>query len=261
MKHKTLKLDKIRIDGDTQPRAGISTSLVADYAEAMEAGNADFPPAVVFFDGADYWLADGFHRWHAANKNDLDGIYCEIHNGTVDDARWYSYSANQTHGQRRSNADKEKAVKAALLHPKGAGMSDTSIAEHVGVDVKTVGKYRSELVSTMEIPESTSRQGRDGRTINTTNIGKGRDGPAASAKQADKPDIAIDGESKPEKAEPGQDEEDYRAKWLREAATELHSSASDPMAMADFLGCIVTLVRSKEPAVVAAILENIVNGL
>jgi len=183
MKKRKLKLGKIRIDGDTQPRAGINTTLVAEYATAMESGNADFPPAVVFFDGADYWLADGFHRWHAANKNDLDGIYCEIHNGTVDDARWYSYAANQTHGQRRSNADKEKAVKAALLHPKGAGMSDTSIAEHVGVDVKTVGKYRSELVSTMEIPESTSRQGRDGRTINTTNIGnrnpkpvKGSDG-------------------------------------------------------------------------------------
>ena len=46
MKKRKLKLGKIRIDGDTQPRAGINTTLVAEYATAMESGNADFPPAV-----------------------------------------------------------------------------------------------------------------------------------------------------------------------------------------------------------------------
>ncbi len=173
MKKRSIKLGKIRLDGDTQPRAGINTTLVAEYATAMEEGNADFPPAVVFFDGTDYWLADGFHRWHAVNKNDVAGIYCEIHDGTVEDARWYSYSVNQAHGQRRNNADKEKAVKAALLHPKGAGLSDKEIGEYVGVSHSTVAKYRAELESTCQIGKSTARQGRDGRTIDTSNIGGG----------------------------------------------------------------------------------------
>ena len=171
MKRKSIKLDKIRLDGGTQPRAGINATLVAEYAYLMEAGNADFPPPIVFFDGVDYWLADGFHRWHATNKLGVDGLYCEIHEGTVEDARWYSYAANQAHGQRRSNADRAKAVKAALLHPKGVGMSNVEIAVYVGVDEKTVRKYRDELELTSDIPKSDTRVGQDGRTINTSNIG------------------------------------------------------------------------------------------
>lgn len=64
------------------------------------------------------------------------------------------------------------AVKAALLHPKGAGLSDRQIAEHVGVDHKTVARFRGELQATGEIPQSDSRTGKDGRTIDTSNIGK-----------------------------------------------------------------------------------------
>ena len=72
---------------------------------------------------------------------------------------------------RWSNADKEKAVKAALLHPKGAGLSDTSIAEHVGVSPTFVGKHRKGLEESGSLSTVDSRQGRDGRTIDTTNIG------------------------------------------------------------------------------------------
>ncbi len=63
-------------------------------------------------------------------------------------------------------------VIAALKHPNGAKKSDRQIAEHVGVDHKTVSRYRSQLAPTGEIPQSPERTGRDGRTINTANIGK-----------------------------------------------------------------------------------------
>jgi hypothetical protein len=63
-------------------------------------------------------------------------------------------------------------VKAALLHPKGASLSDSQISEHVGVDDKTVGKYRAELVATSELPKSTTRLGKDNRTIDTAKIGE-----------------------------------------------------------------------------------------
>lgn len=170
LKKKKLPLDKVRLDGDTQPRAGINTTLVSEYAKLYEDGT-ELPPVVVFFDGVDYWLADGFHRWHARNKTEIEGLSCEIHNGTVDDARWYSYAANQTHGQRRSNADKQKAAKAALLHPKGAGLSNVDIAAYVGVDEKTVRKYRKELEAASELPKVTERLGKDGKVYDTTNIG------------------------------------------------------------------------------------------
>ena len=49
--------------------------------------------------------------------------------------------------------------------------SDRKIAEHCGVDGKMVAKYRGQLESTREIPKSDFREGLDGRTTNTANIG------------------------------------------------------------------------------------------
>jgi len=66
------------------------------------------------------------------------------------------------------------------LHPKGAGLSDSQIAEHVGVNHSTVAKYRTELVAACEIRKLTERTGKDGKTYNTTNIGGGS--PAGGAR-------------------------------------------------------------------------------
>lgn len=164
----TLKFEQIRMDGATQPRAKIELEIVGEYAEAMLEG-AVFPPAVVFYDGRNYWLADGFHRAEAAHQIGRD-VECEVHQGTREDAEWYSCSANKTHGVRRTNEDKARAVKAALMHPKGVGLSDHQIANHVGVDAKTIGNWRERLAG--EIPQSASRTGADGRTIDTTKIGR-----------------------------------------------------------------------------------------
>lgn len=171
MQKRTVPVNKLRVDGDTQPRTAIDKAIVAEYAEAYKAGEK-LPPIIVFYDGTDYWLADGFHRWHAARKAGLRKIHAEIHKGSLEDARWFSYSANQTHGLRRTNDDKAKAVKAALKHPKGVKLSDRQIAEHVGVDDKTVAKYRGALQTASEIPEVTTREGADGKVYDTTNIGK-----------------------------------------------------------------------------------------
>jgi len=168
---RSLKLDEIRTDGDTQPRVTLDDQLVREYAELYEAETA-LPPIVVFHDGSHYWLADGFHRYHAARQANLARLECEVHKGTVDEARWYACAANQTHGQRRTNEDKRRAVLLALKHPKGAGLSDRQIAEHVGVTHPFVGKIRSEASNTGNDYQSPTRIGRDGRTIDTTNIGR-----------------------------------------------------------------------------------------
>lgn len=80
--------------------------------------------------------------------------------------------ANQSHGIRRTNTDKQRAVRAALLHPKCAAMSDNQLAEHVGVSVTFVGKCRHELEESGSLSTVDSRTGKDGRTIDTTNIGR-----------------------------------------------------------------------------------------
>lgn len=171
MKGKLLKLGMLRLDGGTQPRTDVDHDVVDNYAQAYRAG-AKFPPAVVFFDGKEYWLADGFHRWWASRQAERKTLLCDIRKGTQEDAQWYSYSANRTHGLHRSNADKQKAVKAALLHPNGAKLSDGQIAEWVGVSVAMVGKHRKQLEPTIKDLELPARTGRDGRTRNTANIGK-----------------------------------------------------------------------------------------
>ena len=162
-KKKKLAIEEIRLDGDTQPRAELDQAIVGDYADAM-LGGAKFPPLEVFFDGANYWLVDGFHRRFAAERAELDTVDCQVIDGTLEEAQWYSYARNSDHGLRRSNADKKKAVLRALKHPKGAEMSDSAIAEHCGVNDKTVAKYRGELESTSEIPKLEKRKGKDGKS-------------------------------------------------------------------------------------------------
>jgi hypothetical protein len=168
-----LAIDKIRMDGGTQPRAKLSDAVVDDYAQAMLDG-VEFPPVDVYYDGTDYWLADGFHRIRAAQKADLAELGAEIHQGTVADAQWHSFAANKAHGLPRSNEDKEKTIRAALRHPKAVGLSNSEVARHLGVSDKTVGKYRCEMESSSEIPKMDQRTVTRGDSTyqqNTANIG------------------------------------------------------------------------------------------
>lgn len=164
-----IPISRIRVDGGTQPRAALDFEAIEDYSVAMGAG-AQFPPVAVFHDGTNYWLADGFHRLKAAYAAGHDTIESEVHQGTLEDAQWYSFSANRTNGLRRTTDDKQRAVRAALGHPNGAELSNRQIAAHVGVVEATVRNWREKL--TAQIAQSPRREGRDGRTINITKIGK-----------------------------------------------------------------------------------------
>ena len=75
---KLIRLSDIRIDGGTQPRTVIDEELVSEYSNCVDA----LPPITVFHDGVKYWLADGFHRYHAHNRANLSEINCIVINGT-----------------------------------------------------------------------------------------------------------------------------------------------------------------------------------
>jgi hypothetical protein len=165
--------ENIRLDGGTQPRVKIDQAVCKDYGEQMKAGDA-FPPIDIFFDGKDYWLADGFHRLQAyVMAVPGEAIECNVFKGTLQDAQWHSFSVNKAHGIRRTPNDKERAVRTALAHPKGVELSDGAIAAHVGVSQPFVSKIRRKMAVTQNRFESTARSGRDGRTIDTAKIGKG----------------------------------------------------------------------------------------
>lgn len=143
---KTIKIKDIVIDAGTQQREKINDEIVAEYSEAMKCGD-QFPAVTVFFNSVEYYLADGFHRYFACKSADIEEIPAEIHEGTKRDAILYSFSANGTHGIRRTNSDKRKSVMGMLNDEIWTDWSNREIAKHVGVSPGFVDKLRHELNS------------------------------------------------------------------------------------------------------------------
>lgn len=167
-----LSISSIRTDGGTQPRGSLDYDVIESYQDAMENG-AVFPAIDVFYDGTAYWLADGFHRLQATYQSDREDVECTIHQGTLEDAQWFSFGANKANGLYRSNADKQRAVQAALKHLKSSGLSDGQIAKHCGVSSATVGNWREKLsIKLLEIGPRTVTRGGTTYQQDTTNIGK-----------------------------------------------------------------------------------------
>jgi hypothetical protein len=131
-----LELAKIRIDGGTQSRVELSEETIKDYTDVVVSGHA-FPPVMIFFDGVDHWLADGFHRFHAHRAAGAVHIEASINTGTKRDAVLYSVSANGAHGMRRTNADKRKCVQMLLSDPDWCRWPEVQIAKqcHVSRDL------------------------------------------------------------------------------------------------------------------------------
>jgi len=179
-----LEIESIRIDGGTQPREKIVQALVKEYAREMKAG-AEFPPVVVFFDGANYWLADGFHRLEAVNLNGWDSIDVDVHQGTRRDAVLCSVSANTEHGQRRSNSDKRRAVMTLLNDAEWQGWSSRKIGRTCRVSHTYVDKLRPEssfYLATLpdrdiadEPKKRKFRRGGKTHEMNVSNIGKAKE--------------------------------------------------------------------------------------
>jgi vacuolar-type H+-ATPase subunit I/STV1 len=96
----------------------------------------------VFHDGANYWLADGYHRYFANKKAGFLDIEANIHNGTRRDAVLFSVGANSSHGLRRTNEDKRKAVMTLLEDLEWSEWSDNEIARYCNVSRMTVARVK-----------------------------------------------------------------------------------------------------------------------
>jgi hypothetical protein len=144
-----IALFKIKRDGGTQMRAGLDEPTVTEYFDAMTTANAwgSFPALVVFHDGENYWLADGFHRYAAAIQT-FGASYsapCDVRAGTQRDAMLHAASANASHGLRRTNADKRRAVLALLQDPEWSQWSDGEIAKRCAVSQPFVSGLRKDF--------------------------------------------------------------------------------------------------------------------
>lgn len=146
---KTVPLAKIALEEAAQPRAGMRPTVVRDYAAAMKeqasAGGVRFPPVLLFTDGTDYWLGDGFHRVLAAQQAGLEQIAAEVRPGTRRDAVLFGIGANTDHGLPRTNADKRKAVSLMLADAEWSGWNDHEIARHCQVSHTMVQQLRRKV--------------------------------------------------------------------------------------------------------------------
>jgi uncharacterized ParB-like nuclease family protein len=171
-----LTLDEIRRDSGIQPRVAMNLQHVKLLEKQLEEGQ-QLDPVSVFYDGELYWLADGFHRWHAHRNCCQEVIACNIHRGSRRDAVLYSVGANADHKSvlPRTRVDKHLAILRLLEDQEWKNWSDREIGHRCKVDHKSVGKMRQNL--TGEFPSE--KQMRTYRTkhgtvalMNTTNIGK-----------------------------------------------------------------------------------------
>jgi uncharacterized ParB-like nuclease family protein len=159
-----IALSKIRIDGGTQPRCAIDQKLIEEYRESLD----QLPPVDLCFDGTDYWLFDGFHRYWAFEASGRKEIPSLIRHGTQRSAVKLSLGANHAHGSRRTNEDKRKAVQTCLADREWGTMSNYDQAEICAVAESFVRKIKKEIEESslrtvrsetpMATPESTKRQ-------------------------------------------------------------------------------------------------------
>ena len=158
-----IKLSQICTDGGTQMRQNIDSDVVTAYADEIK-NKARFPPVDLFYDGEEYWLADGFHRFHGAHAAEKKHINANIHDGGKRDAVLFAVGANAAHGLRRTNADKRRAVTTLLEDKKWWNWSDRTIAKRCGVSNPFVSSVRNELLTVNSSqPVVIATEGEDGK--------------------------------------------------------------------------------------------------
>jgi len=152
---KKLNLLNIRTDGGTQPRIQLDQDLVKEYAEVMREGVV-FPPVEVFHDGSAYWLVDGFHRYFGYKANGLTSIEAIVHTGTLREAQFYAWKANNKHGNRLKAEDIRAILRIMLTDEEYSKWSNNHIAKELNISNMTVGRVRVAMQEEAKTPAQTT---------------------------------------------------------------------------------------------------------
>ena len=148
-----MKLSEIKIEPELMMRVGINQEIVDDYAQALLDGDK-FPPIILFHDGDDYHLADGWKRYYAHKKSGLEIIDADVRMGTYDDAFDYAFAhANHSNGERYSSEDKRHALALALQQERYLNQSDRELSKKLRVSHTFVSKVRKIMGKQPEIIE------------------------------------------------------------------------------------------------------------
>ncbi len=214
-----IEIVKINTTG-TQSRVTVNGDVVAEYAQAIEDGQ-DFPPVAVYQSGdGQLWLADGFHRLAAHVKAGKTEIAATVQDGGQRAAILHSVGANASHGLRRTNADKRRAVEMLLSDPEWAQWSDREIGRFCRVSQPFVSSIRGHATDNV----ISEQQERTYTTKHGTQSTMAVDGINAGRKQAPAPTQAA-----------VSDERDHQIDELEQQLREVSDGLADAMAALDDL--------------------------
>lgn len=141
----------LTLDKRCQLRAEIRRTTVDDYRdlleEEMEAAKKEerepvwpFPPLDIFWRaGSAHLVADGWHRKMGADEAKWsEPIPCIVHDGGIREAILFAAGANASHGVRRSNEDKRRAVLTLLKDREWRKWASNEIARRCNVSAGLV---------------------------------------------------------------------------------------------------------------------------
>jgi hypothetical protein len=139
---KRLPINTITLDRDIQIRERTDPATVREYAELKKEGYS-FPPIVIFTDGVNNYLADGWHRLEADGRNNAQAVACRVFKGSKDHAILFAIWNNRE--QMGLRWDKQARDRSVLqLHRLHPDWSDGVIHQATRVPVSTVRRLRQE---------------------------------------------------------------------------------------------------------------------
>jgi hypothetical protein len=137
-----MKLSQLTLDPGLQMRTELNQDVVDEYAQAMLDGDK-FPPIIVFNDGDNNYVAEGFTRCAAAKQAGIEIIDADVHMGTYEDAFDYAFTkANHDNGQRYKNVDKVSAFRKAFTRDRYIKQSDRELGRLYQVSNRFVSQLR-----------------------------------------------------------------------------------------------------------------------
>lgn len=154
---KIVFLKDILIEESPQVRNSYRHEIAEEYAEQYRQKKNTMPEPVLFYVDSlnGYVIGDGLHRINGMKIAGLKMGSFEVRKGSIEDAIKYALSSNDSHGMRRTNADKHQcAILAVLSFPK---MSNNSLAELCHVGDGLIATARAELESGSKIEKTTKR--------------------------------------------------------------------------------------------------------
>jgi ParB-like chromosome segregation protein Spo0J len=168
-----LPIEKIRIDGGTQPRAEINKNAVEEYASLISE-KVLMPPVIVYFDGKEYWLVDGFHRYFSHKKLGLTEMLVDIRNGTLREAQFFSKGAHNGRGLGHNSKDYEYIVLSMVKDKEWGQWSNRALGKHIGISAMTVGRIKKKADVQQSSKKKTNRKDGKGKEVivDTSKMGR-----------------------------------------------------------------------------------------